>query len=375
MNYNSTSVQIMSNHRKVFITTTPEELEKLKLSRIPENTQKKTMWVWKMFEEWRNNWRVRLDDTLKVLKEPNEFTKFDLNECLQYFVAEMRKCDGEMYPPETQKGIIASIQHHFRNNFGKNWSIFLDPEFEETRKTLDAMMKLSAREGNVKPKKRARSIEFEEESELWKNGSFGSSNGQQLLDTLIYYFGLHLSLRACQEHRNLEYGLNSQLSIKSTPEGEEFIEYVERCSKNKSFGLKKCHMEPKVTRIFENSEEPSRCVVRLYKTYINHRPETHGKPGHSSFYLTPIKNPQGPIWYKASPLGVHSIETCVKRIMTPLKPDGFISNTSVRRTAKNRMMSYGIPKEVIEKKTGRISQRADMAYVEEHTFEKKCIWH
>jgi len=35
------------------------------------------------------------------------------------------------------------------------------------------------------------------------------------------------------------------------------------------------------------------------------------------------------------------------------------------------MMAAGIPREVIEKKTGRISERADMAYVEEHRFEKE----
>ena len=81
-------------------------------------------------------------------------------------------------------------------------------------------MKRSAREGNVKPKRRARSITFEEEKMLWENGSFGSSNPQQLLDTLIYFLGLHLSLRACQEHRDLIYGESSQLNVKTASEGE-----------------------------------------------------------------------------------------------------------------------------------------------------------
>ena len=198
----------MASHQDAFVHITDEELEKFKKSRIPENTctYKKTLWIWKMFNTWRCEWRTRLDGPAKILKDPEEFTKFDLNVCLQYFISEMRKCNGELYPPETQKGIVSSIQHYFRNTLGKNWSVFLDPEFENARQVLDAMMKRSAQKGNVKPKRRARSITFEEEKMLWENGSFGSSNPQQLLDTLIYFLGLHLSLRACQEHHDLIYG-------------------------------------------------------------------------------------------------------------------------------------------------------------------------
>ena len=130
-------------------------------------------------------------------------------------------------------------------------------------------------------------------------------------------------------------------------------------------------MEPKITQILGNSSNKSRCIVTLFKTYVSHRPESHGKAGHTAFYLTPIKNPKGPIWYKAAPLGTHTIEKSVKRLMSSISAEGYISNTSVRRTAKNRMMAAGIPREVIEKKTGRISERADMAYVEEHRFEKE----
>ena len=52
--------------------------------------------------------------------------------------------------------------------------------------------------------------------------------------------------------------------------GEKIIKYVERCSKNKTIGLKNSRMEPKVTYIYENEENPKRCEVRLHEEYIKH---------------------------------------------------------------------------------------------------------
>lgn len=55
--------------------------------------------------------------------------------------------------------------------------------------------------------------------------------------------------------------------------------------------------------------------------------------------------------------------------MTPLNLEDFVSNTRVRRSAKNKI----IPGEIIEKKTGHINQRVDMAYVEEEACKKMHV--
>lgn len=71
-------------------------------------------------------------------------------------------------------------------------------------------------------------------------------------------------------------------------------------------------MEPKQTRIYSN-ENKRKCVVSLYKEYISHRPETNGAPGHSAFYLACRPNPNDAIWYKAAPLGLHSLSSATKQ--------------------------------------------------------------
>lgn len=51
--------------------------------------------------------------------------------------------------------------------------------------------------------------------------------------------------------------------------------------------------------------------------------------------------------------------------------DKFVSNTSLRRTAMNRMLLADIPMEVVQKKTGRISDLADADYISTNMFEKR----
>ena len=71
-------------------------------------------------------------------------------------------------------------------------------------------------------------------------------------------------------------------------------------------------------------------------------------------------------------MGIHSIEQVTKNLMKSMEvgTDSFYSNTSLRRTAKCRLVQGGISKEVAPLKTGRISEKADAAYIHREWFEK-----
>ena len=359
-----------------FCTASNESIEHLLKERIPPNTQRKVKWVMGIFNSWYGQWRARLTDELKVLKEMSEWTNNEINYVLKYFFCEINKVDGTPYPPRTLKEICACIQHHFNYSLHRSISLFKDNDFCELRQVLDAVMKKGAKEGLIKPKKQAQVISMEAEDKLWMNGTFGDDTPEKLLRTLIYLLGLHLSLRASQEHRDLEYGEHSQLALNETKAGEKILIYTERMSKNKQFGLRTCNAEPKVTSIHQNMENPDRCVVRLFEKYINHRPEQFGKKGCSAFYLSPMPPTQiksdNQQWYKSVPLGIHSIESTTKNAMKNLSDEeGFFTNTSLRRTAKNRLIQNGIPPEVAAKKTGRISDMADQAYISRDLYERQ----
>ena len=355
-----------------FASTSRADIESRKVNRIPEKTRLKSEWAHRIFQSWHSQWKVKIDGPLKVLVDLHEMTNSDLNYCLEFFVSDVRKTDGTKYPPRTLKEIIAALQH-FINNYmrdKRNISLFKDEAFSGMREILDAEMKVSASEGLIRPKRKAKAITLSLEDELWKRGSFGNSNPKQLIDSLIYHIGLHLALRAISEHRNLEYGANSQITLKRDHStGKEYLQYVERTSKNKTFGIKNSRMEPKVTYIYPNEENPERCVVELYKCYVEHRPESNGKEGCSAFYLTPMQAPVSKCWFKACPMGKNTIGSALKRLTSPIcNENDFYSNTSLRRTAKTRIVSSGISREVAQRKTGHVSN-ADNGYISTELLE------
>lgn len=355
-----------------FASTSKAEIQDDLKSATPKATIMKRNWAIKLFTNWHANWKVRLnDDHLKVYKDVNEFDKSDLDYCLKYFFADVRREDGNKYPPATLKQIAALLQNYFINEMRWNFSFFIDGEFKESRDVLDSQMKKSAKEGNVAVKRKAAVISLSVEDEMWDKQILGSSNPRQLQNTLIYSLGLHLSLRASKEHRDLEFGPNSQLELKSEKE-LEFIEYTERVSKNKTFGLKHCIIEPKHTRIYQNLVEPNKCVVGLYKKFISKRPKNATT---TAFYLAVRDNFQEcGEWYKNCPLGVHSIENATRKLIDQLdtiEDKQHYTNSSLRRTSKNRLICGGISAEVAQKKTGRISSVADAAYIDESLYEQE----
>ena len=108
----------------------------------------------------------------------------ELNHTLSSLVCEVRKTDGNRYPPNTLHGIIASIQHFLKGK-GKPVKFFTDDKFSFLRNALGTMMKESASSGLGFTKKQGDVITSDEEEELWSKGVLGDSNPRQLLLSFI----------------------------------------------------------------------------------------------------------------------------------------------------------------------------------------------
>ena len=126
---------------------------------------------------------------------------------------------------------------------------------------------------------------MEMEESLWQQGLLGDSTPQQLLDTMVYYVGLYFALKSGQEHRNLRH-FPSQLELIEPQQGAAYLVYREDVSKINQGGLehrRKCTNE---VIHYENSQDPRKCLVHLYKLYNSKCPVT--RPN-NAFHLMQTK--------------------------------------------------------------------------------------
>jgi len=355
---------LIQNDEMRFATNSTEDVQKHLEVRVPHSTRMKERSCVRLFKQWHTQWKLR-DDMLKVYDDLEYMEASNLSYCLKYFIADVRKRDGSKYPPKTLKGIFAMIQHYINYECGKKWSFFNDEEFIDARNQLDAEMRISAIEGNVKPTKRAENIPISDENELWNKGILGSGTPKQLQETVIYLMGVQFGLRAATEHKALRFGANSQLQL-IKENSEEILVYTETVSKCRNYGIKQSRLEPKSVKVYQRKTLKDRCLVNLFKEYVLHRPITD----RTEFHLACIVNPKSTAWYKNQPLGIHSIENVTQTLMKSLGKDGYYTNTSLRRTAKTRLVEAGVPREVTKKRIGHISN-SDEVYVAQNLMERE----
>ena len=184
---------------------------------------------------------------------------------LPRFIAEVRKTDGKPYPPNSLYQICCGLHRCLREANRPDIDIFNSSKFAQFRDTLDSCMKELKATGNFEVRK-AQPITEEIEELLWDRGMLGNSTPQALLDTMVFYIGLYFALRSGLEHRRLRHS-PSQLKLFEPPGGVPYLQYTEDVSKTNQGGLKHRKREPKVVVQYANSQNPSRCIVKLYKEY------------------------------------------------------------------------------------------------------------
>ena len=125
--------------------------------------------------------------------------------------------------------------------------------------------------------------------------------------------------------------MNLCSSLYWTPGGLPYIVKREDISKTNQGGLKQQKLIPKEVVHHTNCENPSRCLISLYKMY-----NLKNRPAHS-FYLTPPAMPKKDCWYKASPIGHGTLAEVVSRLMKSPGIEGYFTNHSLHVIAATHM--------------------------------------
>ena len=160
----------------------------------------------------------------------------------------------------------------------------------------------------------------------------------------------------------------SQLSIGIDEDRRQYLEYKEEVRKTNSGRLANTNLKRKTVRAYLNNEEPERCPVRLYKDYMAH--VTKDAPA-NSFYLRPLKEPKGNIWYyKIAPCR-ETLGNVVAQVMKSASFEGYYSNHSLRRTCATRLYDKGLPEQLIQETTGHRCADGVRCYKHNTTFAKE----
>jgi len=285
----------------------------------------------------------------------------ELNDWLCRLVLAVCCKDGKPYPPNTLHQLCCGLLRHVRE-VNPAVDFFQDAAFTSFRKTLDSEMKrIKATPGVVSAPKQADPILEWEEDILWQKGLLGSHTPQSLVDTMVFMAGLYFALCSGEEHRQLRFSL---VQLVEKPGSIPYLPYVESTSKNNPGGLKHRKVTTKQVTHHANLKRPDRCFVDMFKKYCSHRPE---KVKDDAFYLAPIPNAKGPVWYKNQAMGVNTLANTVKRLCQKAGITGHKTNHSLRVTAATRLFHEGLDEQLIMERTGHRSMDGVRAY------ERSCI--
>ena len=111
-----------------------------------------------------------------------------LNRWLSRFVAEVRRADGEAYPPRTIHQLLSGLQRSMLDRYptAPKFLDRQDPRFRDIRGTCDTVYRELHQQGVGTEVKHAAVISSDEEDQLWLSGVLGCTNPKNLQNAVFF---------------------------------------------------------------------------------------------------------------------------------------------------------------------------------------------
>ena len=228
------------------------------------------------------------------------------------------------------------------------------PEFQLTRDVLAAKRKALVKSGYGHKSNATRPLTDAEEDLLWAQGFFGDDNPNSLLNGVWWLLSLHYGFRARHEQKQLKW-----VDIQYMVTGAEVVVWAIERAKKKKQGTVSENPQPNVY-----STGTERCLVKLFKSYRDHRPKTCLKATDPFFLQVDHQNWQlGQTWFKGIGVGKNRL----RNILTEAKKKfGMkwkkVSNHTVRKTGLSRLFEGGVPETFIAQHEGMKSADSLKSY-------------
>ena len=330
-------------------------------SSCAETKRSTNVWV-RAFNSWA---RSRNKEEDLALYNPE-----DLNTALEKFYVEIRKHDGEKYEPDSLRVMLAALDRYLKEK-SYPYSISRDKIFSSSKSVLEGVARTLRKEGKGNKPNRARSLTDAEEEELWASGQLGFHSPRSLVNTVFFTFCMGNAMRGREKHHSMQI---EDLEIQTTDEGKRYIYYRYGNTKTNPGGLS---FKPKKisAKLFEKLDDPHRCPIRIFNEYIRRRPASMKNAG--PLYLSVIDNPKTPVWFKTSPMGVHTINNIVKTMKNNCPAlqgsSKKLTNHTMRKTAVKKLRKNGFKRSEIKNITGHSTEKGLEAYDSGDDEELMCM--
>ena len=194
------------------------------------------------------------------------YTPVELNKILEKFYAEVRKNDGGHYEPSCLRVMMASIDRFLRQkNYSK--SIARDVEFRSSRQVLEGVARVLRENGMGKRPNRARSLSNADIQILWDCGQLGSHNSRSLINTIFWNNCVVFGLRSRKVHHQMQM---RDFEIHINNSGRKYVSFDTQGMRKTNSGGLNSKPRPVSPRMYATGGP--RCPVRLFNSYVNHRP-------------------------------------------------------------------------------------------------------
>ena len=331
-----------------------QELEDFISAQRSSNTVKKTKSDMRALQ--------RFCASINETREPEKMTSSELDKLLSKFFKDVKKENGEEYEPSS----LTSFQRSFQRYFTEKklpFNIFEDEEFSRCRQVLAAKRKSLVQSGLGNKPNAARELTEKEQNKLFETGQFGDHDPLVLERTLWWFLSLNFGFRARDESRKLCWG---DVVLQKDPEtGRELLVWrTERGSKTRQGNTESGHKRPFPPKLFATGD--SRCPVKFYKAFANHRPEDMKKP-EDPFYLA-VKHKRKSddnIWYSRTPLGKNQLGRFMSGAVSAAglqSGERKLTNHTVRKTSIGRLLDGNFPENYVMQLSGHKNIQSLSAY-------------
>ena len=135
-----------------------------------------------MFYDWRHcrNDVCYTDPIFADLYDLSTINPSDLCSAMCKFISEVKKFDGQDFPPKTLCDLVICVQL-FLESQGLHFKFLDDPNFNDQKYTLDNLMKICTAASLGRNVHQDKVLEFEDEEMLWNRGFLGTDTSSKLV--------------------------------------------------------------------------------------------------------------------------------------------------------------------------------------------------